>query len=144
MNDLLYYGKENLTPPTYSSFNFFIFLSLQLTKIKNIYKIVSTYQGYVSFAHSLLYCIFGLVFFYRDYSSFLEVRNTTLDSLCELASQSLSFALLSQDSITDMFNDEIESVRLNAINSLKKMSQYLEIREDQLEIMLGVLQVSHR
>ena len=70
-----------------------------------------------------------------------EVRNTTLDSLCELASQSLSFALLSQDSITDMFNDEIESVRLNAINSLKKLSQYLEIREDQLEIMLGVLQV---
>ena len=40
-----------------------------------------------------------------------------------------------------MFNDEIESVRLNAINSLKKLSQYLEIREDQLEIMLGVLQV---
>ena len=49
--------------------------------------------------------------------------------------------MLSQDSITDMFNDEIESVRLNAINSLKKLSQFLEIREDQLEIMLGVLQV---
>ena len=40
-----------------------------------------------------------------------------------------------------MFNDEIESVRLNAINSLKKLSQHLEIREDQLETMLGVLQV---
>lgn len=76
------------------------------------------------------------------YISVTEVRNTTLDSLCELASQSSAFAVLSQDSITDMFNDEIESVRLNAINSLKKLSQYLEIREDQLEIMLGVLQVN--
>ena len=82
-----------------------------------------------------------LQFYTSKFCIFLEVRNTTLDSLCELASQSLSFAMLSQDSITDMFNDEIESVRLNAINSLKKLSQYLEIREDQLEIMLGVLQV---
>lgn len=83
----------------------------------------------------------SLTCFMMTYYIITEVRNTTLDSLCELASQSLSFALLSQDSITDMFNDEIESVRLNAINSLKKLSQYLEIREDQLEIMLGVLQV---
>jgi len=70
-----------------------------------------------------------------------EVRNCTLDSMCELASQNPQFALQCQDSIADMFNDEIESVRLNAINSLKKLSQHLEIREDQLEIMLGVLQV---
>ncbi|XP_052782414.1 integrator complex subunit 4-like [Mya arenaria] len=69
-----------------------------------------------------------------------EVRNCTLDSICELASQNPQFAILSQDSIADMFNDEIESVRHNAINSLKKLSQHLEIREDQLEIMVGVLQ----
>ena len=72
----------------------------------------------------------------------LEVRNCTLDSMCELASQSSNFAQLCQDSIVDMFNDEIESVRLNAINSLKKLSQHLELREDQLDIMLGVLQVT--
>ncbi|KAL4225430.1 Integrator complex subunit 4 [Mactra antiquata] len=71
---------------------------------------------------------------------FAEVRNCTLDSICELASQNAAFAVLCQDSLADMFNDEIESVRLNAINSLKKLSQHLEIREDQLDIMLGVLQ----
>ncbi|XP_052217575.1 integrator complex subunit 4-like isoform X2 [Dreissena polymorpha] len=70
---------------------------------------------------------------------FSEVRNCTLDSLCELASQNAMFAAQCQDSIADMFNDEIEAVRLNAINSLKKLSTHLEIREDQLEIMLGVL-----
>lgn len=71
---------------------------------------------------------------------FLEVRNAALDSLCELASQSASFANLSQDSIIDMFNDEIESVRLNAINSLRKLNRFITLREDQLEIILGVLQ----
>ena len=73
----------------------------------------------------------------------LEVRNCALDSVAELASQSPTFAVACQDSIADMFNDEIESVRLNAINSLKKLSQHLELREDQLEIMLGVLQVQY-
>ncbi|XP_021372137.1 integrator complex subunit 4-like [Mizuhopecten yessoensis] len=72
---------------------------------------------------------------------FLEVRNASLDSLCELAVQSPSFAALSQDSIIDMFNDEIKSVRLNAINSLRKLSHLLTLREDQLEIILGVLQL---
>ncbi|XP_041355136.1 integrator complex subunit 4-like [Gigantopelta aegis] len=71
---------------------------------------------------------------------FLEVRNATLDSLCELAAQSPVFAHMSQDSIIDMFNDEIDSVRLNAISSLKKISQHIAIRQDQLEIILGVLQ----
>lgn len=70
------------------------------------------------------------------------MRNTALDSLCELASQSASFANLSQDSIIDMFNDEIESVRLNAINSLRKLNRFITLREDQLEIILGVLQVT--
>ncbi|CAL1533993.1 unnamed protein product [Lymnaea stagnalis] len=71
---------------------------------------------------------------------FLEVRNAALDSLCELASNSPQFSNLSQDSIIDMFNDEIESVRLNAINSLQKISHHLLLREDQVEIILGVLQ----
>ncbi|XP_067668876.1 integrator complex subunit 4-like [Haliotis asinina] len=71
---------------------------------------------------------------------FYEVRNAALDSLCELAAQSRVFANLSQDSIIDMFNDEIESVRLNAINSLRKISHHIVLRQDQLEIILGVLQ----
>ncbi|XP_076453862.1 integrator complex subunit 4-like [Babylonia areolata] len=71
---------------------------------------------------------------------FLEVRNAALDSLCELAVQSPRFAVLSQDSIIDMVNDEIESVRLNAIHSLHKLSGHLTLRDDQLDIVLGVLQ----
>ncbi|XP_055869000.1 integrator complex subunit 4-like [Biomphalaria glabrata] len=71
---------------------------------------------------------------------YLDVRNAALDSLCELASNSPQFSILSQDSIIDMFNDEIESVRLNAINSLRKISHNLLLREDQVEIILGVLQ----
>ena len=35
MNHLLFYVKENQIPPTYSSLNFFIFLSLQFSNIKN-------------------------------------------------------------------------------------------------------------
>ncbi|GFO28328.1 integrator complex subunit 4-like [Plakobranchus ocellatus] len=70
---------------------------------------------------------------------FLEVRNASLDSLCELASNSPSFSEMCQDSIIDMFNDEIESVRLNAINSLRKISHNLRLREDQVDIILGVL-----
>ena len=41
-----------------------------------------------------------------------------------------------------MFNDEIESVRLNAIHSLQKISAVIVLREDQLEIILNVLDVS--
>ena len=34
MNHLLFYGKENQIPPTYSSLNFYIFLSLQFSNVK--------------------------------------------------------------------------------------------------------------
>ena len=47
---------------------------------------------------------------------FLEVRTAAVDSLCELANQSPSFAFTSLDFLVDMFNDEIETVRLNAIS----------------------------
>ena len=71
-----------------------------------------------------------------------EVRNAAIDSLCELATRSSSFANLSQDFLVDMFNDEIESVRLNAINSLRKISHHIVLREDQLDIIMGCLKVS--
>ncbi|XP_072034056.1 integrator complex subunit 4-like [Amphiura filiformis] len=70
---------------------------------------------------------------------FLEVRLAAVDSLCELASHSPSFANTSLDFLVDMFNDEIESVRLNAIHSLRKISSVIILREDQLEIILNVL-----
>jgi hypothetical protein len=40
-----------------------------------------------------------------------------------------------------MFNDEIEEVRLKAIDCMTKISQLIVLREDQLEIILGVLEV---
>lgn len=70
-----------------------------------------------------------------------EVRNAAIDSLCELATQSADFAAQSQDFLVDMFNDEIESVRLNAINSLRKIAHHISLREDQLEIITAVLKV---
>ncbi|XP_041482405.1 integrator complex subunit 4-like [Lytechinus variegatus] len=75
---------------------------------------------------------------------YLEVRSTALDSLCELAFQSPSFAILSLDFLVDMFNDEIESVRLNAIHSLRKINHHIKLREDQLEIILNVLDDSSK
>ncbi len=61
--------------------------------------------------------------------------------MCELATQSASFANQSQDFLVDMFNDEIESVRLNAINSIRKIAHHISLREDQLEIITAVLKV---
>ena len=71
---------------------------------------------------------------------FLEVRSAAVDSLCELAYQNSPFAVLSLDFLADMMNDEIESVRLSAINSLRKISEHIQLREDQLETLLGVLE----
>ena len=71
---------------------------------------------------------------------FLEVRTAAVDSLCELAYQNAPFAVLSLDFLADMMNDEIESVRVNAINSLRKISEHIQLREDQLETLLGALE----
>jgi integrator complex subunit 4 len=51
------------------------------------------------------------------------------------------FAVLALDFLVDMFNDEIEEVRLKAIDSLTKISRYIVLWEDQLEIILAALEV---
>lgn len=92
-----------------------------------------------------------------------EVRSASLDSLCQLALSNPRFATLSLDFLVEytldnfffvqthiifirfifysMFNDEIEEVRLKAIDCMTKISQLIVLREDQLEIILGVLEV---
>lgn len=40
-----------------------------------------------------------------------------------------------------MYNDEIEEVRLKAIDCMTKISSMIVLREDQLEIIVGVLEV---
>lgn len=46
---------------------------------------------------------------------FLEVRLASLDALCNLAIKLASFASQSLDFVVDMFNDEIEEVRLKVL-----------------------------
>lgn len=71
---------------------------------------------------------------------FLEVRTASVDSMCRLALTSSAFAVQSLDFLVDMFNDEIEDVRLKAIYSLTAISRHIVLREDQLEIMLSSLE----
>lgn len=71
----------------------------------------------------------------------VEVRNASVDSLCSLSLNNSHFAQMSLDFLVDMFNDEIEDVRLKAIDSLTKISKYTVLREDQLETILGALKV---
>lgn len=71
---------------------------------------------------------------------FLEVRTATVDSMCRLALINPPFAVTSLDFLVDMFNDEIEEVRLKAIFSLTAISRHIILREDQLETMLSSLE----
>lgn len=71
---------------------------------------------------------------------FLEVRTAAVGSMCKLAMSHPEFAVTSLDFLVDMFNDEIEDVRLKAIYSLTAIARHIVLREDQLEIMLGSLE----
>lgn len=42
----------------------------------------------------------------------------------------------------DMFNDEIEEVRLQSIHVLREISTHITLREDQLDTVLAVLEVN--
>lgn len=64
-----------------------------------------------------------------------------MNSMCELSMRCKSFAAQSLDYLVDMFNDELEAIRLKAISSLCKISSTLELREDQLETVLAILEV---
>lgn len=72
---------------------------------------------------------------------YVEVRTAAVEAVCQLSQESAMFATTSLDFLVDMFNDEIEDVRVRAINSLTKMSHHIVLREDQLEIILGALEV---
>lgn len=70
------------------------------------------------------------------------MRKASIDSLCELALYSASFAQVSIDFLVDMFNDEIEGVRENAIHSLRAIAHLVCIYDDQLDIILVALKVT--
>ncbi|XP_054152936.1 integrator complex subunit 4-like [Oppia nitens] len=71
---------------------------------------------------------------------FYEVRMATLESLMKLAQLFPTFALQALDFLVDMFNDEIEDIRLKAIQCLTQISRgNIVLREDQIDIILPVL-----
>ncbi|TSR87334.1 Integrator complex subunit 4 [Bagarius yarrelli] len=73
-----------------------------------------------------------------------EVRIAAVEALCSLALSSPSFAEKCLDFLVDMFNDEIEEVRLQSIHVLRQISTHITLREDQLDTVLAVLEDSSR
>ncbi|XP_004574170.1 integrator complex subunit 4 [Maylandia zebra] len=73
-----------------------------------------------------------------------EVRIAAVEALCQLARSSPSFAEKCLDFLVDMFNDEIEEVRLQSIHVLREISTHITLREDQLDTVLAVLEDSSR
>ncbi|XP_059486442.1 integrator complex subunit 4 [Neocloeon triangulifer] len=71
---------------------------------------------------------------------FMEVRSASVDSLCAISMTDYNFATMALEFLVDMFNDEIEEVRLKAIDSLTRISSFIVLREDQLETILGALE----
>lgn len=71
-----------------------------------------------------------------------EVRIAAVEALCQLACSSPSFAEKCLDFLVDMFNDEIEEVRLQSIHVLREISTHITLREDQLDTVLAVLEVN--
>ena len=68
---------------------------------------------------------------------FAEVRTSSVESICKLCPQNQQFANSSLDFLIDMFNDEIEEVRLKAIDCLRYVAKHIMLRDDQLETILG-------
>ncbi|KAI7891727.1 armadillo-type protein [Mucor mucedo] len=75
---------------------------------------------------------------------FQEVRNASIDSICELSMYNEELTKKAVEFLVDMFNDDIDKIRLNAIQSLRKIGTRctLEFDEEQLEIAVGALEDS--
>jgi len=69
----------------------------------------------------------------------LSVRTAAVRSLRRLAVGNQALAILALDFLVDMFNDEIEQVRLEAIESLTAIARHIKLHVHQLEIVLGGL-----
>ncbi|KAI8878557.1 ARM repeat-containing protein [Backusella circina FSU 941] len=73
-----------------------------------------------------------------------EVRNASIDSICELCMYNDQLIKKAVECLVDMFNDEIDKIRVNAIQSLRKIGTraILEFNDEQLEVSVGALQDS--
>ena len=72
---------------------------------------------------------------------YLEVRHESVIAIWKLAVNCPEFSAKSIDFLVDMFNDEIENVRLVAIKALTKIAHYVLLNDDQIDIVLPVLEV---
>ncbi|NXE82007.1 INT4 protein, partial [Cochlearius cochlearius] len=98
----------------------------------------SLFQGSVTLKVKKFFLIFNWNLFC------FKVRIAAVEALCMLAQSSPSFAEKCLDFLVDMFNDEIEEVRLQSIHTMRKISNNITLREDQLDTVLAVLEDSSR
>ncbi|VDN06035.1 unnamed protein product [Thelazia callipaeda] len=75
-------------------------------------------------------------------SSFLVVRQAGVYSLGRLAADRPFLAAAALDHLADMFNDEIEQVRLDAVRALTPLVVHGILQKEQLDTILTVLDVS--
>uniref|UniRef100_A0A6B2KXX4 Clathrin/coatomer adaptor adaptin-like N-terminal domain-containing protein n=1 Tax=Arcella intermedia TaxID=1963864 RepID=A0A6B2KXX4_9EUKA len=75
---------------------------------------------------------------------FMAVRSATIDSICEVSLRSLKFCSRAIAPLVDMFNDEIDTVRINAMNSLRKLGSAAKFTEEQTQIILSGLEESQQ
>ncbi|XP_059099010.1 integrator complex subunit 4-like [Tigriopus californicus] len=70
---------------------------------------------------------------------FLAVRSMSISSLTQLSVKNPRLASMALDFLVDMFNDEIELVRLKAIESLRLIASHISLQAHQLEVILTAL-----
>uniref|UniRef100_A0A7S1PHF7 Integrator complex subunit 4/Protein SIEL C-terminal Ig-like domain-containing protein n=1 Tax=Percolomonas cosmopolitus TaxID=63605 RepID=A0A7S1PHF7_9EUKA len=68
------------------------------------------------------------------------VRMAAISSICQLSFTTEQFSKLSIDFVLEMFNDDIDSVRVFAIQTLSKIGTFIRFNEEQLHIALTLLE----
>ena len=71
-----------------------------------------------------------------------EVRLCALKTVSQIAKNNAKFAIFALDLIVDMFSDEIQSVRLEAIRCLGSFSTNVSLRDEQLDVVIYNLEES--
>lgn len=105
--------------------------SISQFRVVSLNYLLATLDKKVEISHSGTF-VFGLEDERKD------VRMAALDSLCQLSKLQPKFAERSLDHIVDMFNDEIQDIRLKAIQCLQEIDN-VALRDDQVEVTLSVL-----
>jgi len=70
---------------------------------------------------------------------FMCVRTASVESLTRLSIENSHMAALALDFLVDMFNDEIEAVRLKAIDALTRIANHISLQVHQLETIMSAL-----